>query len=111
MKRLVIISSLLGLVWTYSMAVAGGDVEAGKAKAQVCVSCHGTDGIGTQPQFPNLAGQHHDYMVRALQDYKSGARNNAIMKGFVANLSKADMQDLAAYYSTREAVLFTPKVE
>ena len=111
MRKLMIAALSLGQLVIYSAAIAGGDAESGKAKAQVCVSCHGAEGASTQPQFPHLAGQHHDYIVRTLKDYKSGARDNAIMKGFAVNLSVQDMQDLAAYFSTRDPVLFTPKVE
>lgn len=110
-KSLTIAAALLGLALLPCVTIAGGDVDAGKAKAQVCVTCHGAEGSSTQPQYPHLAGQHRDYMIQALKDYKSGARNNAIMKGFVANLSAQDMQDLAAYFSTREPVLFTPQAE
>ena len=97
--------NLFGLVFgitvllTGSYAFAGGDIAAGKTKYAVCASCHGTNGISAQPDFPNLAGQYQDYIVRALIDYKTGERENPIMKGFVANLSKQDMADLAAYYS------------
>ena len=49
-----------------------------------------------------LAGQYYDYLVKALSDYKSGKRTNPIMKGFAAQLSKQDMEDLAAWFSSQE---------
>ncbi len=77
--------------------------------AQTCVACHGTDGIGITPEYPNLAGQHADYLERALTDYKKGGRRNAIMAGFAAQLSAADIKQLAAYYSSRRPGLETSK--
>ncbi len=84
---------------------AGGDPAAGASKNQLCVACHGEDGNGVDPQYPRLAGQYGDYLVKALQDYKSGARVNAIMGGFATNLSLQDMEDLAAYYAAKPGVV------
>jgi cytochrome c553 len=67
--------------------------------AQLCVSCHGQDGVAVAPIYPSLAGQHEDYIVRALNEYKHGGRKNAIMKGFVANLKDEDIAQIAAYFS------------
>ena len=67
--------------------------------AKPCTACHGADGNGTNPQYPRLAGQYHDYLARALQEYKSGSRQNAIMGGFVKTLSDADIDALARYYA------------
>ena len=80
-------------------AFAAGDASVGKKKAEPCKACHGEAGISISPEFPNLAGQHADYMVAALSHYKNGKRKNEIMKGQVANLSVKDIHDLAAYYS------------
>lgn len=88
-------------------ASAGGDVAAGKEKSVTCVPCHGEDGNSTDPTFPKLAGQHADYIVQALKDYKSGKRNNGIMIGF-SNLSDQDMEDLGAYFAAQDSVLHTP---
>lgn len=90
-------------------AHAGGNADAGKQKSQVCASCHGADGNSAAAQFPRLAGQHADYLLKALQDYKTGARKNPIMSGFVANLSERDMEDLAAYYSRQKGLSVSPK--
>ena len=88
-------------------AIAAGKPEAGKAKAaQVCAACHGADGAKpSAPDQPILAGQYYDYLVKALPDYKSGKRNNPIMKGFVANLSPQDIEDLAAWFSSQKSNL------
>ena len=96
------------LVCASPLAAAGGDVKSGQTKAEVCASCHGADGNSTAPEFPKLAGQHADYIVRTLTDYQTGKRNNAIMQGFVANLSQQDMRDLAAYFASQTGTLFTP---
>ena len=77
--------------------------------AQTCVACHGTDGIGITPQYPTLAGQHADYLERALTDYKKGGRKNAIMAGFAGQLSAQDIRALARYYSAQRPGLDTSK--
>ena len=84
-------------------AYAGGNAARGKDKAaQVCAACHGPDGNKpSAPDQPVLAGQYEDYLVRALSDYKNGRRNNAIMKGFAGQLSKQDIADLAAWFSSQ----------
>jgi cytochrome c553 len=88
-------------------APAAGNAEAGKAKAaQVCAACHGADGAKpSAPDQPVLAGQYPDYLVRALSDYKSGKRSNPIMKGFAGQLSRKDMEDLAAWFSSQRTSL------
>lgn len=88
-----------------------GNPEAGKQKSASCAACHGPDGNSPTPTFPRLAGQHEDYMVRALQDYKSGARKNAIMNGMAAPLSDRDMLDLAAYYAIQPNGVSVVKTE
>lgn len=104
MKRLLALS--IALCFPFA-AGAGGNPENGKAKAaQVCATCHGPD--GNKPSAadqPILAGQHYDYLVHALTDYKVGRRNNPIMKGFAAQLSKQDIEDLAAWFSRQKSSL------
>ncbi len=88
-------------------AAALGNAEAGRAKAaQVCAACHGADGAKpSSPDQPILAGQYYEYLVKALSDYKSGKRNNAIMKGFTAGLSRQDLEDLAAWFASQKSSL------
>ena len=69
--------------------------------AQTCVACHGPDGIGILPEYPNLAGQHADYIRNALTAYRSGQRKNAVMAGMAAALTDADIRELARYYSSQ----------
>jgi len=85
-----------------SVAFAGGNAEAGAAKAAVCAACHGQNGHSTaNPLWPNLAGQHASYIVAQLNAFKSGQRSNPVMAPIVATLTDADIQDLAAYYSAQ----------
>jgi cytochrome c553 len=95
------------LVSAAFVAQAAGNAESGKSKAaQVCAACHGPDGNKpSAPDQPILAGQHYDYLVRALTDYKIGRRNNPIMKGFAAQLSKQDIEDLSAWFSSQKSQL------
>jgi cytochrome c553 len=100
MKRILIIAAALAV----SAQAYAGDPAAGKEKAKPCATCHGENGVSQAPDFPKLAGQYQDYLVRALTDYKSGARKNAIMAGQMANLKRGDIADLAAYYSSLQAL-------
>ena len=103
MKQLVALMIAAGLS---AQALAAGDADAGRQKSQVCAACHGADGNSpTGPDFPRLAGQRQDYLLKALHDYKSGARKNPIMAGQVANLKPEDMADLAAYFASQKGSL------
>jgi len=87
-------------------AFAAGDAASGKQKSQACAACHGSDGNSpTGPDFPRLAGQHYDYLLKTLRDYKSGARKNPIMGGQVSGLTAQDMADLAAYFASQPGSL------
>jgi cytochrome c553 len=72
---------------------------------EVCLACHGTNGVGITADYPTLAGQHRDYLERALHDYKLGGRKNAIMVGMAATLTREDIEQLAAYYASQEPAL------
>jgi cytochrome c553 len=98
---------LLALLWLGATAVAGAaDLKAGEAKVkEVCQACHGLDGNTPTPDYPKLGGQRPDYLAKALRDYKSGARKNAIMAAFAGALSTQDIENLAAYYAAQPAVL------
>ena len=111
MKTNLIQTGMLAAVLTLAapaIAVAGGDAENGKALSATCAACHGADGNSTIPTNPKLAGQYESYLVQALNDYKSKARDNAIMGGFAAALSDQDIKDLAAYFSSQESTLYVP---
>lgn len=101
------VAALAALACIAAPAFAG-NIEAGKQKSAPCAACHGADGNSAVPDFPRLAGQQPDYLVKAMKDYKSGARKNAIMAPQAANLSDQDMADLAAYFASQSG-LFVKK--
>jgi cytochrome c553 len=75
--------------------------------AQLCVACHGADGVGIMGDYPSLAGQHADYLARALDEYKHGDRKNAVMPSFMSAVSEAEIQEIAEYYSRQTPPLRT----
>ena len=92
----------LGIVASLGIAVsahAAGDAAAGKAKAASCSGCHGANGEG-KGSNPSLAGKPEGALAQSMRDYKSGKRDNAMMKGFVGKLSDQDIDNLAAYYAS-----------
>ena len=104
MRRFAIAMVALALA---GAAQAAGKADAGKQKAaQICAACHGPAGNQpSAPENPILAGQHYDYLVHTLKAYKSGKRNNAIMKGFAASLTQQDIEDLAAWFASQPSDL------
>ena len=93
------------LLLAASTPAFAGDPAAGQKKSQTCAACHGPDGNSPAPDFPKIAGQHYDYLLKALKDYKSGARKNPLMAPMVANLSQRDIEDLAAFYSSQKGLV------
>lgn len=92
-------------------ATGAGDTRGSMPEvANACVACHGQNGISLSPAWPTLAGQHEDYLVHSLQQYRSGERNNAIMAGFVGQLTDADIKVLAGYFAAQDG-LETPAKE
>ena len=83
-----------------SVAAAAGDAAAGAKKTVTCMACHGQNGISIAPTYPNLACQKEQYLVKAIHAYKSGARDEPLMKPMVAPLTDSDIENIAAYYST-----------
>ncbi|CAN5141347.1 hypothetical protein BH24PSE2_BH24PSE2_05040 [soil metagenome] len=81
--------------------LAEGSPEAGQAKSAKCAACHGADGNSFNPEWPSLAGQHAEYIVRQLEAFQSGARQNVLMTPQAQGLSQQDMRDLAAYYAAQ----------
>lgn len=87
-------------------AHAAGSAGDGLKLSTPCQACHGKDGNGVgDPQYPVIAGQYADYLEQSLKNYRSGARDNAIMKGFAGTLSDQDIADLAAYFSSQQSKL------
>lgn len=77
-------------------------------KASVCVACHGKNGFGTMDEYPNLAGQHADYIVQALNDYRLGKRKNPIMQPFAQQLTQDEIHALAKFFSSQEGLETPP---
>lgn len=87
--------------------LANADVDAGsKIAAEICVACHGKDGVGIAPMFPNLTHQSASAIFKQLRDYKSGARTGgqaAVMTPMVTGLDDRQMANVAAYYASLQA--------
>ena len=99
----VLVAAFVGLI--PNLLLAQGDAAAGQAKSALCGSCHGADGNSPLAMNPKLAGQSARYMVKQLQDFKSGARAGVTMAAMVLSLSDQDMEDLAAWYSSQQPTL------
>lgn len=83
---------------------AGGSEAAGLEAASTCIACHGQNGISVSPNWPTLAGQHEDYLRHALNQYRGGTRNNAVMAQMAAPLTDEDVKVLARYYASLEGL-------
>ncbi len=102
----LMVSALFSLS-AHAAATAEKPAEAAPAAAKtaeqivgaVCSACHGTDGNSVITANPKLAGQHPEYLVKQLTEFKSGKRANAVMSGMASALSDEDMKNLAAYFS------------
>ena len=89
----------------FAMGAEAVDLEAGKKKAaEVCAACHGADGNSQSVDFPRIAGQHADYLRKAIRDYKSGGRKDPIMAGFANQLSAQDIENVSAYYAAQKGL-------
>ena len=97
-RWLVIAATALALGLAGS-ANAAGDAAAGKAKSKSCAGCHGANGKGVKKN-PSIVGQSEAKFVKALQDYKSGAKKHKTMNALSKKLSSKDMANLAAYYAS-----------
>ncbi|GHE89108.1 c-type cytochrome [Thalassotalea profundi] len=106
MKK-VIFSFVIGLGMLTQANAFEGDVQAGKTKAAVCAACHGANGISAVDMYPNLAGQHADYIVKQLKAFKDGSRSDPVMAPMAAGLSEQDMSDLAAYFQSAKKAAAT----
>jgi cytochrome c553 len=106
--RLILLIPALEL--SCGSAWADGDVKAGAQKIRTlqCQSCHGKDGLSKLPGAPNLAGQGQDYMIAALDAYRSGERKNDIMNTIAQPLRDADIADVTAYYSSIQLTVKVP---
>ena len=103
-SKLIFPCLTMALMAVSQPVIADGNPGVGKQKAATCEACHGKDGHAVDPNYPDLAGQHESYLIKALSDYRAGRRSNAIMGGFASQLSNQDIQDLAAWYSSQQGL-------
>ncbi len=99
MKRLIM---FLVAAFVMSSVHTGftGDIAAGKAKEAVCAACHGKRGLSTHPPWPTIAGQHEQYLLKQLKDFKKGTRKDPLMSAQAALLSDTDIENVAAYFAS-----------
>lgn len=76
------------------------DIEAGKAKAATCTACHGVEGASTNDMWPNLKGQKAGYLSKQIKAFKDGSRKDPLMSSMASSLSDADIENVAAYFSS-----------
>jgi len=89
--------------------VRAADLDAGKQIATaICAACHGPTGHSLSPEFPNLAGQRPEYIVKQLKAFKAGERKNPVMSTIVPNLDEPDMENVAAYFASQGATPAPP---
>ena len=100
MRRVGTTLALAASLLLLAFAARAADAKAGEAKAQPCVACHGVDGISTQPNAPNLAGQPAIYLADQLRQFRSGKRPSEVMAVIAKPLSDADVDDLAAWFES-----------
>jgi cytochrome c553 len=102
-----LVSCASALAFAQTPAPKAGNAEAGQGKSRLCEGCHGIpDWRTAYPEVysvPRLGGQHPEYIVKALQEYKGGEREHPSMRSIAASLSDQDMADLAAYYGQAPA--------
>ncbi|MFG6176155.1 c-type cytochrome [Halomonas sp. THAF12] len=103
LASLVILLGATGAAHAASLADA--DAAAGRDKARVCAACHGQNGIGISPAFPNLAGQQASYLAKQIMDIRDGRRSVPQMAGQVDDFSDQDAWDVAAYFADMEPAL------
>jgi len=110
MKKNVLIALSMAV---FALNATAADINAGKAKAEAqCAACHAANNDWNKPidpSYPKLAGQHKDYLAEVLKQYQNGGRNNAIMVGQAATLSKDDISNLAAFLASLPSDLYLKK--
>ena len=100
MKKQIIALMAASALTMSANVMAGGDAAAGKAKAATCAACHGTDGMGKMPTYPNLKGQKEAYLAKQMKAFRDGTRKDPTMNAMAKPLSDADIDNLSAYFSS-----------
>jgi cytochrome c553 len=93
----------IGFLCFAAWAVQAGDIGAGRARSLACQACHGSGGVGTAPDIPNLAGQKDGYLQAQLVAFRAKERRHELMNAIAAQLSDADIENLAAFWSNLPA--------
>jgi cytochrome c553 len=102
-------ASLEGEAATGILAAGSEAIAAGQEKSATCQACHGANGMAAGPQWPNLAGQHHSYLVEALKQYRSAGRSDPIMAPLVSQLDDETLEQIAAFYAAQPGLFQTPR--
>lgn len=106
----IIIAAALWTAAGTAQAIDRGDPTRGGELADAqCMECHSADAVERNPEWPRLKGQHAEYLLHSLRQYKSGHREDPVMSGQVADLSLQDKRDLASWFSRQEGELYTPR--
>ena len=96
----IIVLATIALLATPFTSAGAADLAAGQAKAKICSTCHGRNGISTGPLFPNLAGQKSAYLAAQLRMFRSGERKSEQMNVMAQTLSDQEIENLAAYFES-----------
>ena len=91
---------MMGALIGFTGSALAGDAAAGKSKSATCAGCHGANGVSNNPMWPNLAGQQAGYLVKQLKAFRDDSRSDPMMNTIAEPLSDADIDNLAAYYSS-----------
>ena len=103
MNKLIV--SLLLTLGISGLAHAAGDAAAGQGKIALCSACHNADGNSLVPSFPKLAGQGERYLLKQMQDIKSGNRPIVEMTGMLDAMTDQDLEDISAWYNSQKSTL------
>ncbi len=101
-KNLLALSFALATTAASTILHAESDIKAGKEKSTACAGCHGENGNSMVSTFPKLAQQHSSYLIKQLQGFKGGTRNDPMMSSVAQGLKDEDMADIAAFYSAQK---------
>jgi cytochrome c553 len=101
-KLLLIVSAFIACSLAYGAPIATGEKLV---ELKGCVTCHGKDGNGTDPTYPTLAGQYASYLVHSMKAYQTGERKHDLMKGYVKDLTDAELAELARHFAAQKSKL------
>jgi len=102
-------TSIEGEEATGILAADSAAIAAGQEKSMTCQACHGATGKAGSPQWPNLAGQHHSYLVEAIRQYQRGERTDPVMGPLVSQLDAETIEQIAAFYASQPGLFQTPR--